>query len=217
MNMAAPDDPEFAPALPDLQQAKAPKFGSLYLEDQSISLYADAKSFQVGDIITVRLQESTSASKEASTNVSKEFNTTTTSPNLFNSVTNFSLPKFFPLQNTSQNQLQIDNVDSETEFSGNGGSDQSNSLTGDITVTVAQILPNKNLSIRGEKWITLNQGSEYIRLTGYIRPKDIGPDNTVLSTRVANARITYSGKGSIADSNTAGWLARFFNSPIWPF
>jgi flagellar L-ring protein FlgH len=84
-------------------------------------------------------------------------------------------------------------------------------------VTVADVLPNGNLVVRGEKWLTLNQGDEYIQISGIVRPIDIRTDNTVLSGLVADARITYSGKGMVADSNKMGWLSRFFASAIWPF
>jgi len=102
-------------------------------------------------------------------------------------------------------------------FEGSSDANQSNSLSGSITVTVAEVLPNGILAIRGEKWITLNQGDELIRISGLVRTDDIGPDNTVLSTRVADARITYSGKGAFADANQPGWLSQFFLSPMWPF
>ena len=79
------------------------------------------------------------------------------------------------------------------------------------------MLPNGNLRIQGEKWIAINQGDEYVRLRGIVRPVDIGPSNTVLSTQVADAQISYRGKGAPADSNAMGWLARFFITPFWPF
>jgi flagellar L-ring protein precursor FlgH len=78
-------------------------------------------------------------------------------------------------------------------------------------------MPNGNLLVRGEKRITLNQGEEYIRLQGIVRPVDIGPQNSVPSTKLADAQIAYSGKGALADANRAGWLSRFFNSPWFPF
>jgi flagellar L-ring protein precursor FlgH len=71
--------------------------------------------------------------------------------------------------------------------------------------------------VRGEKWITLNQGEEYIQVQGVVRPVDIGPNNTIASTKIADARIAYSGKGTLADSNSRGWLAKFFDSPWFPF
>ncbi|WP_208533117.1 flagellar basal body L-ring protein FlgH, partial [Pseudomonas aeruginosa] len=100
---------------------------------------------------------------------------------------------------------------------GDSQAGQSNSLTGSITVTVAEVLPNGILSVRGEKWMTLNTGNELVRIAGLVRADDIATDNTVSSTRVADARITYSGTGAFADASQPGWLDRFFLSPLWPF
>ena len=106
---------------------------------------------------------------------------------------------------------------SDSSFNGQADSSQSNSLDGSITVSVVDRLANGNLLVAGEKWITLNQGEEFIRVQGIIRPVDIRPDNSIPSTKVADARITYSGKGELANSNKPGWLSRFFNSPWFPF
>jgi flagellar L-ring protein precursor FlgH len=81
---------------------------------------------------------------------------------------------------------------------------------------VVEVLPNQNLIIRGEKWLTLNNGDEYIRLTGVIRPADVTPTNEIESTKIANARIQYSGTGSFAKSQEKGWLTKFFSSTWWP-
>ena len=80
-----------------------------------------------------------------------------------------------------------------------------------------RLLPNGLLEIRGEKWLTLNRGEELVRIRGYVRQEDITPDNTVQSTKVADARITYAGTGELADSNEMGWLSKFFNSRWFPF
>ncbi len=82
---------------------------------------------------------------------------------------------------------------------------------------VTDVMPNGNLVISGQKAITLNQGEEYLTISGIIRPGDIGDNNSIESTRIANAQISYTGSGDIARSNQMGWLAKFFNSPIWPF
>jgi len=82
---------------------------------------------------------------------------------------------------------------------------------------VIEVLPNGNLVIRGEKQLTLNQGDEYVQLSGIIRSIDLGPDNKIVSSKVANARITYSGQGLTHDSNKGGWGTRFFLSDKWPF
>src|SRR5690606_38111833 len=101
------------------------------------------------------------------------------------------------------------------EFAGQGNSSQSNRLDGSITVTVTQVLPNGNLRVEGEKWLALNQGEELIHLAGIVRPADIGPDNSVSSLKVADARISYRGKGVLADANSPGLLTRFFMK-LWP-
>ncbi len=102
-------------------------------------------------------------------------------------------------------------VDNETKFDGAGSSAQSNRLSGEISATVVRRLGNGNLVIRGQKWLTLNQGSEYVRGEGVIRPIDIQPDNTIPSWKVANARIGYGGRGALASANKPGQQARLFN------
>ena len=104
-----------------------------------------------------------------------------------------------------------------SDFTGEGNSAQSNSLAGDISVTVVKRYANGNLLIRGQKWITINQGREFVRLEGMVRAVDVQPDNTVPSTKVANALISYGGQGALADANAKCWLARFFDSPLTPF
>ncbi len=108
-------------------------------------------------------------------------------------------------------------VASKHSFNGAGSAEQSNALSGSIAVTVAEVLTNGNLVVQGEKWIKINQGKEYIRLRGIVRPVDIGADNAVLSTQVADAELAYGGTGAVASSSKPGWLSRFFQSRVWPF
>jgi len=108
-------------------------------------------------------------------------------------------------------------LSSNKNFSGEGESAQSNNLTGSITAMVVEVLPNGNLRIEGEKTIAINQGDEHVRVTGIVRPVDVRTDNTVSSTLVADAVISYGGNGVIADASEMGWLSRFFNSKWWPF
>jgi flagellar L-ring protein precursor FlgH len=104
----------------------------------------------------------------------------------------------------------------QSSFDGKGQAAQSNLLTGEVSVTVAAVYPNGTMLVRGEKQLRLNQGDEYIRLSGLVRQVDIGADNRIASTRVANAQITYTGKGDIARASHQGWLQHFF-SIISPF
>ena len=200
------EDPFFAPIMPEVPTEEVVATGSLYHTGCSNGLYSDTKARRVGDIITVMLMENTQASKTAKTETKKE--------------TDASLSPLVGLNGAAPtingNTLQM-GIESDSNFKGDAKSNQSNSLNGQITVHVLRVLPNGNLIIRGEKWLTLNTGQEFIRLTGIVRAEDVSSDNTVESTRVANARISYSGKGSLAEAQEAGWLSQFFMSTVWPF
>ena len=191
---------------PVQQVYSAPTDGAIFRNGTEVRWFEDLKAGRVGDILTVRLVERTNASKNSQTQTSKSTTATLDNPTVLGRpVTRNGVP----LLNGSLN--------GESEFEGSGNSSQSNSLTGDITVTVTARLPNGNLVIEGEKWLTINQGREFIRVKGVIRPADIETDNSVASTRVANAQIAYSAKGALADANRMGYLARFFNSILYPF
>lgn len=206
----------YRPTLPRTYISEESKDGSIYQAARDVRLFEDVKARRIGDIITVVLQESTSASKSAKTTTDKSQDTTIASPTILGASPTFNAPGILPLDSNRNNTLAA-NLSSANKFDGEGDSSQSNSLRGDITVTIADVLPNGNLVIRGEKWLTLNKGEEFIQISGIVRPQDVSTLNTVLSTQIADARITYSGKGFLADSNEMGWLAKFFNSPIWPF
>ena len=105
---------------------------------------------------------------------------------------------------------------SNIDNTGSGEVKQSNTLGGDISATVVRALTNGNLIIRGEKMIALNDGNEFIQISGMIRSEDVQPDNTVLSKRIANAEISYSGDGDYVDATKAGWGTKLFYK-IWPF
>lgn len=175
--------------------------GGVFSPDLSLSLTSDSRAFRVGDVVTVNLLETTQASKKAGTSYSKNSADNITAPTL--------LGKTF---NKGAVGLGANNT-----FAGDATSTQQNALTGAITVIVQEVLPNGLLRVSGEKILTLNQGEEFIRLRGYLRAADIDSDNQVSSQRIANARIAYSGQGTLAETQTAGWLSRFFNSPLMPF
>ena len=210
----APSD--YRPAYPPVSTAPPQTSGGIYQAGYSMALFEDIKARRVGDTITIVLQERTQASKDAKTETSKENDITIANPTLLGSAPQFNAPGILPLASNRGNTLAAE-LSSGQEFKGEGSSSQGNSLTGNITVTVVDVLGNGNLVVRGEKWLTLNQGDEYIQISGIVRPIDVRTDNTVLSGQVADARITYSGKGMVADSNKMGWLSRFFASAIWPF
>jgi flagellar L-ring protein precursor FlgH len=160
--------------------------------------------------------ESTNAVKSAGTTTKKENAVEIINPNLFGTTVQWDARSNAPLANTTNLNLSA-NLNSSSNFKGDGGSSQKNSLSGSVSVNVIEVLPNGNLVVRGEKLIGINQGHEFVRLAGVVRTQDIQPDNSVLSTQVADAKISYGGKGALADSNSNGWLGRFFLSPWRPF
>jgi flagellar L-ring protein precursor FlgH len=175
--------------------------GGVFSTDLGLSLTSDSRAFRVGDVVTINLQETTQASKKAGTSYSKNSADTINAPNL--------LGKTFPKAGLG--------LGASNTFAGDATSTQQNALTGAITVVVQEVLPNGLLRVSGEKTLTLNQGEEFVRLRGFLRPADIDADNQVSSLRIANARIAYSAQGTLADTQSAGWLSRFFNGPLMPF
>jgi flagellar L-ring protein FlgH len=188
------------------EPAPQPTNGAIYQSGREVALFENPIAHHVGDIVTIVLDEQTAAQKTSSTNTNKS--TTDTLPGmtiLGKALTVHGVP------------IMSNQIADSAKFAGEGDSAQSNSLQGYVTVTVQKVLPNGNLFVKGEKWIGINQGEEYVRMTGVIRPIDLAPDNSIDSSRVANAKISYGGKGALADANAQGWLSRFFNSPWTPF
>ena len=200
------DDPYYAPMYPEPATEQVVATGSLFDSYLSNDLYSDKKALRTGDIITVKRQESTQSSKAAKTQTDKKSDASVDPV-----VGLGGLPV-----NIGGDSIQF-GIGSGSSFNGDLKSNQSNSLFGDISVNVMRVLPNGNLVIRGEKWLTLNTGEEFIRLEGLVRPQDVTADNTVTSNRIANARIQYSGKGQLQESQSAGWLTQFFSSALFPF
>ncbi len=201
-----PGNPEYAPITPPKMVQATPVNGSIYNSATSMNLYGDGRAHRIGDILTVSLQESTSSQKSATTELDKTSSVTLTQPTVFgDNVSVLGKP------------LSLSASGPTTAFDGEGTSDMSNNLTGNITVTVHDVYPNGVLLVKGEKWLTLNQGDEYIRISGLIRPQDISSDNTVPSTKIADARIAYSGTGVVHDTNVMGWMSKFFVSALMPF
>ncbi|ACJ31726.1 Flagellar L-ring protein [Shewanella piezotolerans WP3] len=194
-----PGKPEWAPPEIDYSLPDA-KDGSVYRPGFMLTLFKDKRAFREGDILTVALDEKTYSSKRADTKTNK--------------ASGLSIDG----QGTTGSNSVAGSGEANMgrSFNGTGSSTQQNQLSGSITVTVAKVLPNGALLIRGEKWLRLNQGDEYLRLLGLIRTDDIGNDNTISSQRIADARIIYGGQGAISDSNRMGWASRYFNSPWFP-
>lgn len=198
--LTTPPAQDDALAVPKAQAPHAGISGGVF-SAETVSLTSDARAFRVGDVVTVQLQETTQASKKAGTSFSKGSTAAVTPIG--------ALGKTFGRTGL--------NLGADRSFTGDATSTQQNALSGAITVIVQEVLPNGLLRVAGEKRLQLNQGEEFVRLKGYLRAADIDADNQVSSLRVANARIAYSGQGSLADANTPGWLTRFFTGPLMPF
>ncbi|MFW6093481.1 MAG: flagellar basal body L-ring protein FlgH [Pseudomonadota bacterium] len=194
-------EPVYQPTYPELSVREPLDEASLFHAGRRTYLFDDSRARQVGDVLTIRLEEQTTSSKSAGTNYRKSSDQNVAEPTLFGSMVDDLASQF----------------DAERDFNGEAESDQSNSLQGTVSAVVADVLPNGLLVVQGEKWLNLNRGEEYLRISGLVRPEDIDGFNTVSSLRLADARIAYSGTGAFADSNRAGWLSRFFLSPLMPF
>lgn len=198
---------EWRPTYPShAAQAPAPSAGAIYREHTGLALFQDNKARNPGDLVTIVLEERMQAQTEARTQTQKDSSASLSAPSLAGG----------PVTLGGRNVLDAE-LNAGRGFNGRGDSQQSNRLDGNITATVIERLPNGNLVVAGEKQIRLNQGNEIVRLQGVVRPADILPDNTVRSSRIGDARITYSGRGPIAEANAMGWLTRFFQSPVMPF
>lgn len=213
---AFPNDPNYAPTPPRQMPAPRVQNGAIYQAGYDKPLFSDRKARQIGDLLTIRLVEQTQMNKAANTKTDRTTTAAVTNPTILGSSPQFNAPAILPLASNQNNTLET-NFSSNDHLDAKAISDQQNKLTGNITVTVSDVLSNGNLVIRGEKWLTLNQGDEFIRFTGIVRPEDIDSNNQVDSTRVGNARITYSGGGEVADSNAKPWFVKFFTGMLWPF
>tara|TARA_B100000767_G_C19714619_1_gene514369 strand:- start:706 stop:1425 length:720 start_codon:yes stop_codon:yes gene_type:complete len=198
---------DFSPVLPPMLIEKAVADGSIYSGGINDGLFGDRKAYRVGDIITIILREKTMSEKKASNITSRTSNNNALS---VSQIAKFGTPGSLLLP--SDTNIEGTNIAN----TGNGSASQSNTLGGDISATVVRALTNGNLIIRGEKMIKLNDGNEYIQISGMIRSEDVQPDNTVLSKRIANAEISYSGDGDYVDATKAGWGTQLFYK-LWPF
>ena len=190
-------------ARPEARAQALPATGSIYQAAYARPLFEDRRARNVGDTITINLVERNTAQKSANANATRNGNMTA------------SIGPITRLPLSGLSGLAAE-ADSESDFAGKGAAAANNAFNGTITVTVIDVYPNGNLLVSGEKMVAINQGNEFIRFSGVINPNNVTAANTVQSTQVADARIEYRGSGFIDESNTMGWLQRFFVA-ILPF
>lgn len=190
-----------APAAP-AQPPPAASNGAIFQASRGYTpLTSGQRAGAVGDVLTIALVERTQGSVTNSSGTDR------------NGSIGLTPPTSGPLSIFSASDASLGG---NSQFAGRGQSTQANTLSGEITVTVAEVYPNGSMLVRGEKLLRINRGNETVRVSGIVRPADIGPDNRVPSTRIADARIDYTGRGEIARASRQGWLQRFF-SMISPF
>lgn len=177
----------------------APSNGSIYHGGAMRGLFEDRRARLVGDILTIQVQEKTSAKQSSNTSLARE-------GKLSGSVTAVPL-----LPNSLLNRAKAGGS-SSNELDAKGETGSTNDFNGIITVTVVDVLENGNLLVTGEKQIGVNQNVDTMRFSGVVSPVSILPGNVVSSTQVADARLEYRGHGDIDRAQTTGWLARFFLS-----
>lgn len=194
--------PEYRPTLAAPPAPAAVMNGAIFQAAHGYApLTSGSRASQIGDLLTIVLVERMQATKEVSATTDRAGEIGLTPPTTG------------PLDFFKPSDIK---AGGDQSFNGGGQATQSNRLSGEISVTIAEVYPNGTMLVRGEKLVTLNRGDEYVRIAGLVRPQDITPDNRVPSTRVADAQITYSGRGEIARASRQGWLQRFF-SVMSPF
>jgi flagellar L-ring protein FlgH len=199
---AEPPAPGFEPSF-SVPAPPAPANGAIFQATNGYApLTSGQRAAQVGDVLTVVLVERTAAEATAGTTTQRDGNVGLIPP-----VTGI-LSRLFSASDAT--------AGGNSQYGGTGQTTQSNRLDGEISVTVQEVFPNGTMLVRGEKRVRLNRGNEFIQVMGLVRPADVTPDNRVASTRLADAKITYSGRGEIARAAREGWLQKFFNF-ISPF
>ena len=190
--------------------SEQPSNGAIFRAGQSGLFATDQRARRVGDILTVTFNEIFAATKAQTAASSKADAFAVTLPTGLPNILTGGFDK-----DVGGNGAGLTAGTNRT-FAGAGNAAQSNSFTGSLAVTVIRVFPNGNMEVAGQKEITLNNGNEYVRVTGIVRPEDISATNIVSSTRLADAQIRYTGSGHLADASKPGWLSQFMRA-ISPF
>lgn len=185
---------EYAPVYPGevMPDTAALPTGGIYTASSAGLFASDRRAARVGDILTVQFTERFAATKSQSASGSRRSDYEIDMPDALTLGLDDGL-----LENST-----------DQSFAGRGAAQQSNSLSGRLSVSVVRVLPGGQLEIMGQKRLTLNNGKEYVRLRGVVRPEDISSENVIISDRIAHAEISYTGAGDTADTARPGWLRR---------
>jgi flagellar L-ring protein FlgH len=177
--------------------------GSLWPENGR-GLFADFRAYRVGDLVTIRIDESSEAAGDANTSMNRESNSEVGLPNFFGLTQ--ALEKAYPMMDTSK----LIEFMAKSNFKGQGETSRDTRVAGSIAVRVKKVLPNGDLFVEGTKVILINDEEVHIYVSGAIRAEDIDSSNAVASSAIADAQIEFSGRGVLADNQQQGWFARLF-------
>jgi len=208
--------PEFAPVYPPPAEKTQVQTGAIFSARHSDNWFGRGRTFQVGDVVTVLLNEETQTERKVDANINRKASNNVVPDGITSRVQNLALPTRI-LGSRLDGALNGANLkDAEIKTTGSGSESKKASLIGAVTVTVVEVLNNGNLMVRGEKQLALTEGAETIQLSGIIRPVDVSPSNMVQSSRLANAQISYRGTGDLANATKAGWGTSWLLK-VWPF
>ena len=185
---------------------------SLWRQSAYREMFRDLRAARIGDLVTVNIVETSKANKKANTKTSRDSSIDAGITNLMGWETKLDklgVPGAF-------SNTQMFRANMKNGFAGSGETSRDETMTASITARVVDVMPDGNLFIRGSREVKVNSESQFIILSGLIRPSDISPDNTILSSYIADAKIAYTGKGPVSDKQKPGWLLRLVDH-IWPF
>ena len=209
----------FIPVSPMVEPEIKEATGSIFADELGSRSFGYKATFSVGDVLTVILTESTRARRQSGLEAVKEGSNAPLrglQALITNPINNPLAGNSWIKQQSLDAYKATDFDDLTVETKGRGSANQAASIDGALAVMVTQVLPNGNLVIQGQKKLSLSEGSEMVKVKGIVSTKDVQPDNTILSSRIAGAQISYQGSGELADFAKVNWGTRFFNK-VWPF
>lgn len=208
----------YAPSQPYTEpEQRAANPGSLFDAADSQMLYADGRARRVGDIVIINIVETATGTNKAETSTDRESTIDLGVGSLFGSSKVSPLgPLGIGVLSGSTGTTPLVKAGSTSEFTGTGETKRENNVTATIAARVLRVHPGGILELEGARETRVNEETQYMVVTGLIRSRDIGPNNTILSTQMADAKIQYFGKGVVTDKQKPGWFIRLMDT-IWPF
>jgi flagellar L-ring protein precursor FlgH len=193
-------------------QEPAPTYsnpGSLFNEQEAQYLFSDSRARRVGDIVTVKVVESSTGTNTANTTAKRDSSTELTVSSLFGRTA-------MPVAGGLIGSEPLFATETSRDFQGDGTTTRRNTITATVAARVINVMPDGLLQIEGARETKVNNETQYLVVSGLIRSRDVSADNSVLSTQIADAQIAYYGKGVVSDRQRPGWFSRLLDN-VWPF